>query len=236
MVASRFNSHILKDSIQVQSIHDYVNDDEKHEEHPHLEDFLILRRSVHIETEEEKKEKEKKEDPSSKSKRRLPLARPCSSILHKADCASRLPCEETEARRNVNFDSVIVREYGMILGDHPCCRFGLPVMLDWDYFEYDPLLVNDYEFHHSLRRPVKKLRLHSSKRKKLIDMAETSQKDLVACRKMLNRIQRRRSLTLALDAYAPLETAMESAIRKFKRALVGDHWKKEKHLYRRSSI
>uniref|UniRef100_A0A7S4RZQ0 Uncharacterized protein n=1 Tax=Ditylum brightwellii TaxID=49249 RepID=A0A7S4RZQ0_9STRA len=235
---TRFHTSRIKDSITVQSRHNYVNDDEKHEEHPHLQDFLVPHHSVHIETEEEKKEKEEaekegiKEREAKEEAHKPKLERPCRSILHKETCTSRIPCPKTEARRHVTFDSVIIRDYGMILGDHPCCSYGPPVTLDWDYLEYEPLKVDEYEFHHSLRRPLKQLNLNYFRRLKLLEMAGTSEEDLKTSKKDVSKIKRSRSVTRYFVSAQPVEAAVESAVRKFKRVLKDDHWKSERHLFK----
>lgn len=56
----------------------------------------------------------------------------------------------------------------MILGDHPSCRFGVPVTIEWDYVEYEPLSVDDYEVHHALRRPLAQMRLSSNHKQDML--------------------------------------------------------------------
>jgi hypothetical protein len=131
-----------KDSIAVQtsSKHNYVNDDELHEEHPHLQDFLKPHHTVHLEvvaqrTVEKDKEEEKEDDQHEETtkneflesipcphatqqirlepqEQRPSLPRPAKSILHDWDCPSRKPCEETESKRSLSFGTVTLREYG----------------------------------------------------------------------------------------------------------------------------
>ena len=59
------------------------------------------------------------------------------------------PQEQTKnpSKRQVNWGSIRVRDYGRILGENPCCSYGPPLTLDWDYEEYEPLDVDTYEFH-----------------------------------------------------------------------------------------
>ena len=41
--------------------------------------------------------------------------------------------EITRPRERVAFGNVQVREYRVVLGDHPCCTDGFPLTLDWAY-------------------------------------------------------------------------------------------------------
>lgn len=164
-----FHRKTMHDTIWVQEHHDYVNDGEEHEKNPHLQDFLVPHHSVHVE-----------------SPTKPILERPCQSILHKVGCPSRHACEITENNRHIGFDKVIVRDYAMILGDHPNCRYGPPVTIEWDYTEYEPLDVNEYEIHHSLRRPLQQMYLTTEKRKSLlVQAARHDQKEVnLAARKV----------------------------------------------------
>lgn len=208
-----FNKRSMHDSIWVQTRHDYVNDDEEHEAHPHLNDFLIPHHSVHIEPETK---------PQSESQK-ASLSRPCPTILHKADCASRRECETTESTRShVSFGKVVVRDYLMILGDHPNCRYGAPVMLGWDYTEYEPLPINEYEIHHSLRRPLKKLYLREKHRTDFfLQERAFSLKEVNMAARECKKSQRRRSISVNSYPVHVVQELFASAHRKAKRRLSG---------------
>lgn len=196
----------IRDTIAVQKEHNYVNDDEEHEEHPHLEDFLVPHHSGDIEL----------AAPAQEPK--PTLSRPCASILHNVDCPSRHSCEITESKRHISFHQIIVRDYDMVLGDHPNCSYGPPVSLGWHYLEYEPLDLNEYEYHHSRRRPLRQLVLNSYRRKKMLltEKAHTLD-ELNRATKEKNRVQKNRSITRTLVPYWKVEDAFESAGRKLKR-------------------
>lgn len=67
------------------------------------------------------------------------------------------------ARRRVSFDSVILRDYEMTLG-YQVCRQGHPVSLGWEYTEYSPISIDEFELNHPERRPLIKLRIDPAKR------------------------------------------------------------------------
>ena len=122
----------------------------------------------------------------------------------------------------------------MVLGDHPCCGYGPPVTIDWDYLEYEPLDVNEYEFHHPPRRNLREMCFNYYRRKELLSNGGFTEVDFMLTKKELNRAKLNRSITRQVVAYYPLlklETAMESACRKFKRLIKEDHWKQQKFLF-----
>jgi len=86
----------------------------------------------------------------------------------------------------------------MILGDHPECRFGLPVTLGWDYLEYEPLSVDDYEIHHALRRPLQQMRLPSERRHEMFLDLRYKTAELNQTRKELIKTQNGRLWTRTL--------------------------------------
>eukprot|EP00581_Thalassiosira_minuscula_P001756 CAMPEP_0183742214 /NCGR_PEP_ID=MMETSP0737-20130205/64204_1 /TAXON_ID=385413 /ORGANISM="Thalassiosira miniscula, Strain CCMP1093" /LENGTH=194 /DNA_ID=CAMNT_0025977765 /DNA_START=120 /DNA_END=703 /DNA_ORIENTATION=- len=53
-------------------------------------------------------------------------------------------------KRKISFGTVSVRDYGIILGDHPCCSYGPPITIDWDYHQHEALDVDVYEFENAL--------------------------------------------------------------------------------------
>ena len=48
---------------------------------------------------------------------------------------------------SVSFSSVSVRSHSQTLGDHPCCRLGPPIALDWQHQDHRPVRVDDWEKH-----------------------------------------------------------------------------------------
>ena len=71
-------------------------------------------------------------------------------------CADQPPSTEKKPkmrRNNLSFQSLEVREYSQVLGDHPCCQSGLPLSLGWDY-DADATIhdVDEYETHRESQR------------------------------------------------------------------------------------
>jgi len=199
----------IKDTIAVQKRRNSVNDDEEHEENPHLEDFLVTHHCGDADA--------PSSSASDDAKLRPTLLRPSLSILHNTDCPSRHSCELTESKRRISFHQVTVRDYDMVLGDHPNCSYGPPVALGWHYTEYEPLDLNEYEFHHSRRRPLRQLMLNYFRRVKILE-GENSEDEIKKATKEANRAMMQRTITRHLLCCWRIFDAVESVGRKIKRA------------------
>jgi len=135
-------------------------------------------------------------------------------------------------RRQVNFSTVVVRDYGVTLGDHPCCSYGPPITLDWDYHQHDPVCINEFEFHQSKgRRTRREMMMNYYKRKNILSLAGFDEKDFKASKRGITRSKFHRALTKQMLQCYVVEMAVESACRKVKRLTKEDHWKSEAHLY-----
>lgn len=144
-----------KDSIQIQILRD-ANDDELHEENPHLRDYL----KVNVENQHEEKgvvtDGETSDEEDSTGEDSLPedteqdtstTEDVISFEVFKANYVPPAVSEsqeeqEVKPKRKVHFGSVLIRDYNVTLGDHPSCSYGPPLTIDWDYQEYKPIDVN----------------------------------------------------------------------------------------------
>eukprot|EP01083_Nonionella_stella_P016992 47454_1 len=146
----------------------------------------------------------------------------------KADCSQRgilrgesrisEPQEKPSHKRErkIRFGTVSVRNYGRILGDHPCCSYGPPLSIDWEYHQHEPLDVNVYESENiSTRKTMRQLALNYYQRKYLL--SDYSESDFKAVKKEVKRVKSNRYITRRLACFHPVEAALESACRKLKR-------------------
>jgi hypothetical protein len=91
-------------------------------------------------------------------------------------------------KKSVSFSSLEIREYEVVIGDHPCCSRGVPVSLGWEYSEAGPLNLDEYEEGRSPRRSRFDLRTSSEERSDILsDVA--SQGDLRRAQRKMHRVR-----------------------------------------------
>lgn len=56
-------------------------------------------------------------------------------VLSEDDASSSSDSSSGKGLKRVSFSNVEVREYSVTIGDHPFCRDGLPITLDWKFNE-----------------------------------------------------------------------------------------------------
>ena len=72
-------------------------------------------------------------------------------------------------RRHVAFASVHIREYSTVLGDHPCCPYGMPLSLGWTVVREVRVELEAYEAERGPRRApsAEGLRLDGAERRRM---------------------------------------------------------------------
>jgi hypothetical protein len=89
-------------------------------------------------------------------------------------------------QKAVSFTSVEIREYNVIVGDHPCCASGFPLTLDWEYREVSNIEVDTYEEVRSPRRHKEDLKISPEERCQLLS-EDCSADDLRKAQRQLHR-------------------------------------------------
>lgn len=251
---THFHTSRMRDSVAVQKKHGTVNDCEVHEENPHLEDFMVKNHSFHIAgmSMEEAAAKIEAANAAAKAARIAEAA--AAADADDADTAAGNAVAVTstsrgclrpetnsyydrpkteKSKRKIQFDQVVVRDYEMILGDNPCVGYGPPVTIDWDYVEYNPLPVDEYEFHRPPRRNLRQMGMNYYTRKHLCELAGATEAEMKAVKKEVNKWKTNRYITRQVASYPAikLHATLESALRKCRRLMKDDHWKSERHLF-----
>jgi hypothetical protein len=226
-----------------------VNDCEVHEENPHLEDFMVKNHSFHIAGMSMEEAAAKIEAANAAAK----AARVAEAAAAAADAGNAVAAVTSPSRgclrpetnsyydrpktekskRKIQFDQVVVRDYEMILGEHPCVGYGPPVTIDWDYVEYNPLPVDEYEFHRPPRRNLRQMGMNYYTRKHLCELAGATEAEMKAVKKEVNKWKTNRYITRQVASYPAIKlyATLESALRKCRRLMKEDHWKSERHLF-----
>mmetsp|Transcript_24318 Transcript_24318/g.34792 ORF Transcript_24318/g.34792 Transcript_24318/m.34792 type:complete len:182 (+) Transcript_24318:301-846(+) len=91
-------------------------------------------------------------------------------------------------KKSVSFNSLDIREYTQILGDHPFCSDGAPVSLGWNFEVKPSVLLDEYEKSRCSRRSGESLRLSVNDRREILQ--DYSDNDV---RRVQRRLHRARS-------------------------------------------
>jgi len=123
-------------------------------------------------------------------------------------------------RKKVSFDQLTIREYPLILGDHPATTCGPPVTLSWEVQETYALPVEEYEDKAPPRRESQELKMPAAYRQALLRKSKIGEHEIRRAEAETQRAQHQRRLTTAMQEFEGVEIFMQSAARKFQR------WKK----------
>lgn len=127
--------------------------------------------------------------------------------------------KEEDRTPRVRFGTITIRDYDIILGDHPACSYGPPITISWDYHENDPQDVHEYEVENALtRRSLRDLTLNYYQRKYLL--SAHTELEFKAVIKEIKRINAHRKLSMYASFYEDaIDSVIDSACRKFNKML-----------------
>lgn len=119
----------------------------------------------------------------------------------------------------VTFDTVSIREYNRILGDHPDCTEGPPITIGWNYSEQPVQDLEDYESNRHQRRSF---HLTSDSRQMMMkQVLGISDFEIRMAQNGVRQILRQRQLSRSqTKAEEKVEVLLQSAHRKLKRAFM----------------
>ena len=136
-------------------------------------------------------------------------------------CASKNTVNTVDSSRSslsVQFESVEIREYDMILGDNPSSQYGPPVTIDWDYEVTSSKTLDEYEETRKPRRTPRQLVMNERRRRHVLtDLAGYTQDELVRAEKDGKKIRQQRERTKMMLPFAKVEEFTQSAGRKISR-------------------
>ena len=146
------------------------------------------------------------------SPRRRSILKSPSTVIDSTDSSC------NSSRSEVRFDSVQVRGYSIVLGDHPSCSYGPPVSLDWGFDEYKPVAVDLYEDNRGPRRSMREMLMNYYHRKHILTVfGGYTEEDLKRATNVVKKTQRERYVTRAFLPCRKVEEVVASARRKVKR-------------------
>jgi len=128
----------------------------------------------------------------------LPVTR--SVCVHKS-CLKHSPTTTTTNKKKcVQFGTISIRRHAITLGDHPGCRQGVPITLDWEYVQQPTIELTEYEeMRGDIRRKLKAMYLNKEKRKALLANAGFDASSLTKAKKETKLIQRARKISTFLS-------------------------------------
>lgn len=131
-------------------------------------------------------------------------------------------------KRNISFTSINIREHERIAGDNPCVTSGVPLSIGWGYVEHPAIDFDHYEANKGPSRDKIEMMVPAAVRKQILrDEFKVSVKDINEAMKNVNIAKRQRRNTVASEHMEGWGEVMQSAKRKFGRALKGTTTKKE---------
>ena len=118
-----------------------------------------------------------------------------------------------KVNRKVSFAELEIRVYPNTLGDHPDCKFGPPISIDWDHIQAEKVPLEEYEASRSPRRTIRQLQIPSYVRKRLLrEEWGIPAEDLVEAAKEVRRIKKLREKSNSTAFLGPFEEAYENLI------------------------
>jgi hypothetical protein len=134
-----------------------------------------------------------------------------SSIASSCDCES--PSHTAASTRTfITFGNVSVRRYSLTVGDHPECRVGPPITLDWKYYDNEEITsIDHYEKNRGGTEPR---RLLSSQRRKLLhEEFGVSEEDIANSQKEVHIIRENRVESIESKQYKKKTNRIKSLIK-----------------------
>jgi hypothetical protein len=119
----------------------------------------------------------------------------------------------TVPKKAIAFSTLERREYAICPGDNPAGVMGVPLSMDWEYFESVMLSIDDYEAYRPTPRTTAEMRIPFKTRWDMLKTAGYSHAEILTSFRKANLARGRRKRTNETLALARIEEAVERAIR-----------------------
>lgn len=111
------------------------------------------------------------------------------------------PNKSSDCKSRVSFDSLCIREYNVVFGDHPCCSTGPPLALGWNHDSEDVTLnLDEYESSRAPRKARRDLRMTCEHRRQILLLDQT-ERELQHEERRFFRERQRRARSCATDGF-----------------------------------
>jgi len=137
--------------------------------------------------------------------------------------------QKNELRKRVQFSTIEIREYPIVLGDNPAVSHGPPLSISWEYDVLIKCNVDDYERHYCndhYRRRGSELRIPYKIRNCTLHDMGYSNYEIKSTMKEVQKLQLQRSRTVTTLRLQPVHEIIEKITRN----------KKKKHGERKNDV
>jgi hypothetical protein len=117
----------------------------------------------------------------------------CLKVRTHDDSINRIYCSDGPEQRSVDFSTIEVRTYPIILGDNPSVSSGPPFTIDWDHQDAEEIDLSDYEILKPEKRTREQILLPASVRESWLRAQGYARSELVEVGKEVNRIKKCRN-------------------------------------------
>jgi hypothetical protein len=111
---------------------------------------------------------------------------------------------DAQESRSVNFSTIEVRSYPMIMGDAPSVSLGPPLTIDWEHQDVEEYDVSDYEKAKPKKRSKAEMLVPAEVREAWLRDQGYAWSEMEEVRKEINCIKKRRSATISQQRWQPL--------------------------------
>jgi hypothetical protein len=121
----------------------------------------------------------------------LPLG--CLKVRTHDESLSRIYCSGGPEQRSVNFSTIEVRTYPIILGDNPSVSSGPPFTIDWKHQDAEEIDLSDYEKLKPEKRTREQILLPARVRESWLRAQGYARSEILEVGREVNRIKKCRN-------------------------------------------
>ena len=111
--------------------------------------------------------------------------------------------------KSVKFSDLEIRSYPYRIGNHPDCIRGVPLSIEWKYFDKHLTSIDDYEDTHPPRRQIVNLIIPAPERKRILLSTGYSVHDIHEAMLEASKSRQQRRLTIALAELKTIEAILD---------------------------
>jgi hypothetical protein len=121
----------------------------------------------------------------------------CLKVRTQEDSLSRSYCSDALERRRVDFSTIEVRSYPIILGDNPSVSSGPPFTIDWDHQDAEEIDLLEYEKLKPEKRSRQQILLPARLRESWLRAQGYARSEIALVGKEVNRIKKCRDAAIS---------------------------------------